>query len=210
MSTRQSTTNFKEVPVHLRSRRARTQFQKGSNPIKSAHREKTEGRLVSNSSGFSPYQRNPNVSPPQLVERPSLSLYRAAGTRDGVVPSRLRPATKPEQEEISLCQEAEENIIVNKRRLLDIANIFSEHLLHNPCNSPKQTVNIISRMGLCVSIQSQCVHCSWKSPPLELFTRAEKPAGGHGPAPGCLNESLALSVMKTKAGISDIEFFLQR
>lgn len=151
------------------------------------------------------------VEPPIKITRPTKQEYSDAcqisagdesSTSKFTCPTRLRPAKESFEIHNSNCDPAsnEENVIVNFEKLSSLLADF----IHQ-CEKPSPVVKLLNRKGLCITAQSHCLNCGYISTPCELFTRIKKK---RGPTAGSLNDALALSVLKTKMGLSDVRYFL--
>ena len=146
------------------------------------------------------------------TERPDKELFDAAvlNKDDIILPAVLRP-NKCRKE--ALCAgdrpesgESSENVIV---KLASLTNLIELSLQHNSikCKSFAPIVNIVKRMGLCLTVTCRCQNCTFQSTQLDLFDRVKKEQGP-GPAAGSVNHGLIMSAMKSKVGASDLSFIL--
>ena len=117
-------------------------------------------------------------------------------TERSQLPYRLRP--KPEKEEnMHIGSAADENFIVNARRLSELIG----HLHANTCKNSKIQVQATTRIGLCVKLTVRCKACGYKSPEMPMSDTVKQSV--KGPSAGVLNKMLAVSVLKSKIGIED-------
>ena len=174
------------------------------------------------------HTRNSNVAPPTsdapdnnsttylttypttVTIRPSLEEYRDARkvaaedetvTTELLRPTRLRPVKISTDNDNTISENSnEENVIVNLHKLSSLVAGFQHQ-----CGGPCPVVKIQKRKGLCITARTYCTFCKFDSEPIELFTSIKK---RRGPEAGALNDALAIPVMKTKMGVSDISYFL--
>lgn len=131
-----------------------------------------------------------------------------------IVPLKLRPRRSPSAEllmDVIDSDEADtdpdENIIVSLKSLNCVIRSFSEHFQQlEQCKKPNPKVTVHKRLGLCITVTVQCRHCSFTSQPVKLYKEVK--TNKCGPASGELNNSLLIPALKTRAGPSDICFFL--
>ncbi|CAG2185821.1 unnamed protein product [Mytilus edulis] len=152
------------------------------------------------------------------ISRPDRSIYdealnteaKWAGCKPNevlILPTKLRPKKQLNQPNNSVYDE-NENIIVNVNKISKAIVEFTPHFLSSTrCKSPDPSVQVVERNGICVSITVSCKNCSFRSVTIEMFQTIEN-TNTPGPNPGVLNEALAIPVIKTKCGASDIVFFL--
>lgn len=152
-----------------------------------------------------------NDDSPIRVSRPSLAEYSDACQiaakeetvcRTNILPTKLRPAIKPtECNNLNLDSTSnEENIIVNLQKLSSLVS-GSVH----QCDDPSYAVKLVKREGLCITAETVCNCCGFKSEPCKLFTTIKK---RRGPEAGSLNDALAIAILKSKMGISDVRCLL--
>ena len=113
-------------------------------------------------------------------------------------PTRLRPAIKSKSQLTSNEDSSEENVVVNFHKLSSLVAGF----LHK-CARPCPEVRIEKRKGLCITAKTYCKFCKFQSEPIDLFTSILK---RRGPTAGSLNDALAIPVLKSKMGVSDITY----
>ena len=99
-----------------------------------------------------------------------------------------------------------ENIIIQASRLTQLVQIALKHN-NKACKKYVPKVNIVKRMGLCITVRCVCEKCNFFSEDIKMFETVIR-SNSHGPTAGAINHSLIVSAMKTKAGAADISFVL--
>lgn len=119
-----------------------------------------------------------------------------------ICPTKLRPTIKPTKSNNFNCDETtkEENVIVN----LDKLSLLVSGFIHR-CKNPNPAVEIVKRNGLCITTKTYCNYCGFNSEPCQLFTTIKK---SRGPEAGSTNDALAIAVLKSKMGVTDIRYLL--
>jgi hypothetical protein len=96
-----------------------------------------------------------------------------------------------------------ENVIVSLDILPDLITSCSGHF---PCKHRLSSA-VESRKGLCVRLCMFCDVCKFRGDPVQMTPDIKTP-GKRGPPANELNERMSIACLKTKAGPSDINFFL--
>ena len=181
-----------------------TQFKKGHNFNKEYSSKGTE--LLSEP------QINTACTYPEIkTVRPSAEEYLDACrivdsdetvNHELLCPTRLRPKTKQSELDYTKSNEEtkEENVIVNFDKLSSLVAGFQ-----HTCKRPFPVVKLEKRKGLCITARTCCKNCKFNSQPCELFTSIKKK---RGPTAGSLNDALAIPVLKSKMGVTDIRYLL--
>lgn len=193
MSSRQSSYR------HNRKKRA-GQFRKGHTVNSNGVPQLSEANSTMPKDTVSTY-------PEVVTMRPSVDEYADAmkiaaedetANLEILRPTRLRPAKKSNENDNLNEDSNEENVVVNFHKLSSLVAGF----LHN-CDKPGPVVKIDKRKGLCITAKTYCTFCKFQSQPSDLFTSIKK---RKGPPAGSLNDALAIPVLKSKMGVSDIAF----
>lgn len=144
------------------------------------------------------------MRPPQDAYRDAISSMSSSSydQSSAVLPSRLRPVKPTTIQSANEDQSDGENIIVNVHSL---TTLLQETTVHHYCGSPKMNFTISKRQGLCITGQSKCLTCRFRSSEVQLYKTHKK---SRGPETGTLNEALLLGCLKTKVGVSDTSFIL--
>ena len=144
----------------------------------------------------------------ELPDVMSLATTSTQSNQSGVINYRLRPAKDTHYCEKNLSEKsdlsaANENIIVNIKKLEDLFCAFLHNCEASDCNSV--SINIVKRQGLCTSVVVKCKSCGYETPQTGLYTtiKSEK-----GPQAGCLNTMLLLPVLKSRVGLNDLNMML--
>ena len=155
------------------------------------------------------YEEIPSVSSQQCLSRPRREAYNGAKLPGIVMPSKLRPLKEEKVEILQNTDVSNENIIVNLEKLAEFSKVNAHHSWHDDraCSVFTPEIKISKRTGLCISLVSFCSRCSASSREMPLYECGGR-RGTRGPIPGNLNQGLLLPIIKTKAGASDISFFL--
>lgn len=185
---------------YRRNRRARaTQFKRGNKCSMVYHAQRSELP--------DPY---PDSEDSPVITRPCVEEYQDAcqiAARDEAVnqrlvcPAKLRPVMKTKTNDLACdLTSKEENVIINFSKLSALVAGF----IH-PCERPSPIIRIVKRQGLCITAETSCKCCNFTSTACELFTTIKK---SRGPEAGSLNDALAIAVLKSKMGISDVRYLL--
>ena len=145
-----------------------------------------------------------------LTFRPPKEIYEAAKGQGVEMPSKLRPMDEKDtiNEDINTAGSTE-NIIVDVGKLAEFIQACAHHTWHDDkkCSEFKPDMNITKRVGLCITLVCLCKSCCTTSEQFALYENGGR-WGQRGPTPGNINQGLLLPVVKTKAGASDVSFFL--
>lgn len=186
---------------YRRNQKARaTQFKTGQKRNLTYHAQRSE----------LPADPHPDSEDSPVITRPSVEEYLDAcqiAAKEGAVnnrlvcPGKLRPANKTTNNDL-ICDltSKEENVIVNFSKLSELVAGFT-----HVCDNPSPIVRIAKRQGLCITAETLCNCCNFTSGPCELFTTIKK---SRGPEAGSINDALAIAVLKSKMGISDVRYML--
>ncbi|XP_041347149.1 uncharacterized protein LOC121367011 [Gigantopelta aegis] len=188
-----------------RRKKGTSLFQKGN-----CKWRKTSEQPQTRDKGQEKEQIQPMKTDTQRVKRIEIEIFQSVSTSGNTLPSKLRPKIK----KVS-CKSAPRlnnftgNVIVNINNLPLLVNKFcSIHSAHsNECKSPHCVLRSIKYVGLCVSVCLGCQSCNVNIT-MDLTDKLPKPKNKPGPPPSTLNKALALSVLKTKAGPSDVRYIL--
>ncbi|KAK3091389.1 hypothetical protein FSP39_019512 [Pinctada imbricata] len=163
----------------------------------------------SNSSVSSTSSRDDSMSSTSTREpaiiRPSRSLFDGVqynGEEDNSdAPMLLRPPKKKEIQNSETGKCNKENFIVNMEKMNNLFQTFLDKHDSKICTKPETEIIIVKRLGLGVSAEMVCKKCQFKSPPSKLYEE------GKGRSV-LTNKALALPLLKTKMGATDVQFLL--
>lgn len=191
---------YSKANSYRRNHKARvTQFKRGNKCSMIYHAQRSELP-----------DSHPDSEDSPVITRPCVEEYQDAcqiAGRDEAVnqrlvcPAKLRPAMKTKNNDPTCdLTSKEENIIVNFSKLSALVAGF----IHQ-CDSPSPIIQIVKRQGLCITAETSCNYCNFTSTASELFTTIKK---SRGPEAVSLNDALAIAVLKSKMGISDVRYLL--
>ena len=198
----------KKVCSYKNNRRAKaTQFKKGNkcNTLYLPDKPVSADHTGVSDSGDINAQAMPDTC---RITRPTFSVFSDAcqvsssnsNTNTVELPSKLRPAKEKELGLIHGTNVSEENIIVNINSLSKLVAGFA-----HTCAKQNPTVHVDKRQGLCITASTKCATCGFKSGPTKLFTSIKQ---SRGPDSGGLNDALVIPVLKSKMGVSDIQYVM--
>ena len=152
---------------------------------------------------------------PQLITRLPSNTTNLVHTdkRSTVIPFKLRPyqqQLKKKEEKTKRQKETfdtHEYGIVKFSKISDLFNNFIVQHTKTGCMKPVIEIFKKSHLGICISAYIQCKYCMFKSTPVDLFDRSNTDSN-HGYPSGSLNDALGLACLKTKMGMTDIQFLL--
>lgn len=132
------------------------------------------------------------------------------------LPFKLRPELKKEKEQTERQNDsfltAEPNNfeygIVKIQTISFLMNNFLKNHNRHGCKFPNVELVKEKHIGLCITAILKCTKCSLTSDKIDMFDKTHSGIKKSGPNAGCLNEALPLACLKTKMGMTDIQFFL--
>ena len=139
------------------------------------------------------------------IVRPSHSLHQGisfnGGERNLAAPMLLRPAVPSPERQCTDEVNFQENHIVSLEKTNNLYQIFLDNHDFEVCKKPKIKLIISKQSNLGTCASCKCLHCGFETDRTPLYDR--------GSNNKCLlNSALALPMIKTKIGPSDIQFLL--